>query len=59
LIRMKALAWEISPKDRVGGSDLQFLVLGLNSVRGAGALESVSVKGRCCSKLFGKNCDKC
>jgi hypothetical protein len=59
LIRMKALAWEISPKDRVGGSDLQFLVLGLNGVRGAGALESVPGKGRCFRKLFGKDCDKC
>jgi hypothetical protein len=59
LIRMKALAWEISPKDRAGGSDLQFLVLGLNGVRGAGALESVPGKGRCFRKLFGKDCDKC
>jgi hypothetical protein len=59
LIRMKALAWEITPKDRVGGSDLQFLVLGLNGVRGAGALESVPGKDRCFRRLFGKDCDKC
>jgi hypothetical protein len=57
LIHMKALAWEISPKDRVGGSDLKFLVLGLNGVRCAGALESVSGKGRCFCRLFGKDCD--
>jgi hypothetical protein len=60
LVRMTAVAWEISLRDRIGGKELQFLVLVLDSKRtGAGDLESVPGKGGCFRALFGKCCEKC
>jgi hypothetical protein len=60
LVRMTAVAWEISQRDRIREKELQFLVLVLDSKRtGAGDLESVPGEGRCFRALFGKCCKKC
>jgi hypothetical protein len=59
VIRMRAHAWEISRKYMVGGKELQFLVLVLATARDSSVLESVTGKGRCFRKLFGKTCDDC
>jgi hypothetical protein len=59
LVRMTTVAWEISPRDRIGGKELQFLVLVFREERNTlQDLESEPGKGRCFRVLFGKEC-KC
>jgi hypothetical protein len=60
LVRMTTVSWEISPKDRIGGKEMQFIVLVFNSAR-AGQTDSESLpgKGRCFRVLFGKDCKVC
>jgi hypothetical protein len=43
LVRMTTVSWEISPKDRIGGKEMQ----------------SLPGKGRCFRVLFGKDCKVC
>lgn len=59
VVGMKVNAWEISPKDRIGRKDMQFLVLVIGVERGPGDSESIPGKGRCFCALFGKECEKC
>jgi hypothetical protein len=59
LIRLTTVAWKISPRDRIGGKELQLLVLVFREERDTlKDLESEPGKGRCFQVLFGKEC-KC
>jgi hypothetical protein len=60
LVRMTTVSWAISPKDRIGGKEMQFIVLEFNSARvGQTDSESLPGKGRCFRVLFGKDCKVC
>jgi hypothetical protein len=59
IMRMHTLAWEFSKKDVIGGKEIQFLVIKIESVRGLQALESQPVKNRCFRALFGRGCESC
>jgi hypothetical protein len=60
VVRMTMFAWEISRKDRIGGKELQFLVLVLRRERaGASDLKSLPGKGRCFRIVFNKTCGLC
>jgi hypothetical protein len=60
LVRMTTVSWEISPKERIGGKEMQFIVLVFNSA-GVGQTDSewLPGKGRCFRVLFGKDCKVC
>jgi hypothetical protein len=57
IVRMRALAWEITARDRMGGHELQFLVLCFKEGKVERPLESLQGEGRCFRILFNNSCE--